>query len=349
MKVKMFFLIFLMNVTSYLGRGECNCCECLENCWGDKKKVNNMVPEVNEMNVENEPEVNEMNVENEKENSEIKNKGPRDFVNKTWLEEKKKQENFVLRLFDKTEKDKYKSEDIEIELKEDKEKTVIKDSDEVKEALKTDTRKWALFEIKTGDNETHYLYCSDIESKKVGYSWRSIFETRAFLLSISVLASDIINVKSMNSMFYECFNLETLDLFKFNTSRVTDMCYMFENCYKLQTLDLSSFDTSNVQKMFGMFKTCPKLQTLDLSNFFLKNDINLSSDAIMKSLDDTFLDNTHALKLIYFKNEQVAKFISAYCRGNISLDSEYALNTKKYEYYYDQEKNLHCVKITEKN
>ena len=96
MKVKMFFLIFLMNVTSYLGRGECNCCECLENCWGGKKKVNNMVPEVNnmvpevnEMNVENEPEVNEMNVENEKENSEIKNKGPRDFVNKTWLEEKK--------------------------------------------------------------------------------------------------------------------------------------------------------------------------------------------------------------------------------------------------------------------
>ena len=28
-------------------------------------------------------------VDNEKKNSEIKNKGPRDFVNKTWLEEKK--------------------------------------------------------------------------------------------------------------------------------------------------------------------------------------------------------------------------------------------------------------------
>ena len=44
-----------------------------------------MVPEVNNMV----PEVNEMNVDNEKKNSEIKNKGPRDFVNKTWLEEKK--------------------------------------------------------------------------------------------------------------------------------------------------------------------------------------------------------------------------------------------------------------------
>ena len=347
MKVKMFFLIFLMNATSYLGREECNCCECLENCWGDKKKVNNMVPEVNNMV----PKVNEMNVENEKKNSEIKNKDPRDFVNTTWLEEKEKQENFVLRLFDKTTvENEYKSKDvgITIKLKKDEEKTVIENSDEVKEALKTDTRKWALFEIKTVDNETHYLYCNDIESKKVGYSWRGIFETRAFLLSISVLASDIINVKSMNKMFSECKALQTLNLSNFNTSSVTDMCYMFENCYKLQTLDLSNFNTSNVQRMFGMFRNCHVLQTLNLSNFFLKNNINLSSDAI-NSLDDTFLDNTHALKFIYFKNEQVAKILSVYCRGNISLDNECALNTKKYEYYYDQEKKFHCVKVTEKN
>ena len=348
MKVKMFFLIFLMNVTSYLGRGECNCCECFENCWGDKKKVNNMVPEVNEMNVENEPEVNEMNVENEKENSEIKNKGPRDFVNETWLKEKEKQENFVLRLFDKTEKDKYKSEDIEIELKEDEEKTVIENSDEVKKELKTDIGKWALFEIKTVDSETYYLYCSDIESKKIQYLWKGIFETIKVFLSISVLACDTSEVANMNRMFCECYALETLDLFKFNTSNVTDMCYMFENCYKLQTLDLSSFNTSNVQRMFGMFRNCHVLQTLNLSNFFLKNNINLSSDAI-NSLDDTFLDNTHALKFIYFKNEQVAKFLSVYCRGNIYLDNECALNTRKYEYFYDEGKNFYCVKITEKN
>ena len=334
MKVKMFFLIFLMNVTSYLGRGECNCCECLENCWGDKKKVNNMVPKVNEMNVEN-----------EKKNSEIKNKVPRDFVNKTWLEEKEKQENFVLRLFDKTEKDKYKSEDIEIELKEDKDKTVIENSDEVKEELKTDIGKWALFEIKTVDSETYYLYCSDIESSK----FYGIFCSCEQHISISVIACDTSNVKSMYHMFFYCCNLKTLDLFNFNTSRVTDMRYMFDSCFELQILDLSSFDTSNVQKMFGMFKTCPKLQTLDLSNFFLKNDTNLSSDAINESLDDDFLDNTHALKFIYFKNEQVAKSLLPYCRGSIRLDNEYAVKTREYEYYYDQEKKLHCVKITEKN
>ena len=291
------------------------------------------------------PKVNEMNVENEKKNSEIKNKVPRDFVNKTWLEEKEKQENFVLRLFDKTEKDKYKSEDIEIELKEDKDKTVIENSDEVKEELKTDIGKWALFEIKTVDSETYYLYCSDIESSK----FYGIFCSCEQHISISVIACDTSNVKSMYHMFFYCCNLKTLDLFNFNTSRVTDMRYMFDSCFELQILDLSSFDTSNVQKMFGMFKTCPKLQTLDLSNFFLKNDTNLSSDAINESLDDDFLDNTHALKFIYFKNEQVAKSLLPYCRGSIRLDNEYAVKTREYEYYYDQEKKLHCVKITEKN
>jgi len=342
MKVKMFFLIFLMNATSYLGRGECNCCECLENCWGGKKKVNmENLPE--NLNVEVLNNIKENN--NKKENNEIKNKAPRDFVNKTWLEEKKKQENFVLRLFDKTEKDKYKSEDIEIELKEDEYKTVIENSDEVKEELKTDIGKWALFEIKTGDNETHYLYCSDIESSK----FYGIFCSCEQHISISVIACDTSNVKSMYHMFFYCCNLKTLDLSKFNTNSVTNMSYMFDSCFELQTLDLSSFDTSNVQKMFGMFKTCPKLQTLDLSNFFLKNDTNLSSDAINESLDDDFLDNTHALKFIYFKNEQVAKSLLPYCRGSIRLDNEYAVKTREYEYYYDQEKKLHCVKITEKN
>ena len=336
MKVKMFFLIFLMNVTSYLGRGECNCCECLENCWGDKKKVNNMVPEVNEMNVDN-----------EKKNSEIKNKGPRDFVNKTWLEEKEKQKNFVLRLFDKTEKDKYKSEDIEIELKEDKEKTVIKDSDEVKEALKTDTRKWALFEIKTVDSETYYLYCSDIESEKIDYLGRGIFETRKVFLSISVLACDTNEVTNMAKMFNECFYLKDLTLSNFNTENVTDMSDMFYNCCSLKELDLSSFDTKKCTRMSDMFCGCDKLTKLNLSNFFTSFD--LENRDLEEILGRDFLRDSYSLQFIYFKNEQVAKSLLPYCREHIYLNNEYALNTRKYEYYYDQEKKFHCVKVTEKN
>ena len=347
MKVKMFFLIFLMNVTSYLGRGECNCCECLENCWGDKKKVNNMVPEVNEMNVENEPEVNEMNVENEKENSEIKNKGPRDFVNTTWLKEKEKQENFVLRLFDKTEdKNEYKSKDvgITIKLKKDGDKTVIENSDEVKEKLKTDIGKWALFEIKTVDNETHYLYCSDIESKKIQYLERGIFEEKEIFFSISVLACDTINVKSMYRMFFFCHKLKTLDLSKFNTSSVTNMSYMFDNCYSLGELDLSSFDTKKCTSMYNMFCGCNNLKNLNLSNFFTSFD--LENRNLEEILDRDFLRDSYSLQFIYFKNQQIAEtFINKYCIFGISFGGK--TPERKYEYFYDEEKEFHCVKVTE--
>ena len=339
MKVKMFFLIFLMNVTSYLGHGECNCCECLENCWGDKKKVNNMVPKVNEMNVDN-----------EKKNSEIKNKSPRDFVKEIWLEEKEKQKNFVLRLFDKTTvENEYKSKDggITIKLKKDEDKTVIENSDEVKEELKTDTGKWALFEIKTVDSETYYLYCSDIESEKIDCLGRGIFETRKVFLSISVLACDTSEVTNMARMFNECFYLKDLTLSNFNTENVTDMSDMFYNCCSLKELDLSSFDTKKCTRMSDMFCGCNKLTKLNLSNFF--TSFNLKNQNLQKILDCDFLRDSYSLQFIYFKNEQVAEFLSAYCRGNISIDNEYALNTREYEYYYDQEKNLHCVKITKKN
>ena len=320
MKVKMFFLIFLMNVTSYLGCGECNCCECLENCWGDKKKVNNMVPKVNEMNVDN-----------EKKNSEIKNKGPRDFVKETWLKEKKKQENFVLRLFDKTTmENEYKSKDegITIKLKKDEDKTVIENSDEVKEELKTDTRKWALFEIKIVDNETYYLYCSDIESEEVNLSKIGIFEARDGFLSISVLACDTENVRDVSHMFYGGSSLTKLDLSNFNTSSVTNMGNMFCNCYSLGKLDLSSFDTEKCTSMYNMFCGCNNLKNLNLSNFFTSFD--LENQDLEEILGRNFLRDSYSLQFIYFNNE-------------------YAAKTRNYEYYYDKEKNSHCVKITEKN
>ena len=306
-----------------------------------------MVPEVNEMNVENEPEVNEMNVENEKENSEIKNKGPRDFVNKTWLEEKKKQENFVLRLFDKTTvENEYKSKDggITIKLKKDEDKTVIENSDEVKEELKTDTGKWALFEIKTVDSETYYLYCSDIESEKIDYLGRGIFETRKVFLSISVLACDTNEVTNMAKMFNECFYLKDLTLSNFNTENVTDMSDMFYNCCSLKELDLSSFDTKKCTSMYNMFCGCNNLKNLNLSNFFTSFD--LENRNLEEILDRDFLRDSYSLQFIYFKNQQIAEtFINKYCIFGISFGGK--TPERKYEYFYDEEKEFHCVKVTE--
>ena len=45
----------------------------------------------------------------------------------------------------------------------------------------------------------------------------------------------------MNSMFNECYELESLDLSNFNTSKVKNMTYMFHKCNKLKYLNLENF------------------------------------------------------------------------------------------------------------
>ena len=71
----------------------------------------------------------------------------------------------------------------------------------------------------------------------------------------------------MSDMFVYCRSLTSLDVSKFDTSKVTDMECMFENCSSLTSLDVSNFDTSQVTKMGWMFFECSSLTGIDISNF----------------------------------------------------------------------------------
>ena len=79
------------------------------------------------------------------------------------------------------------------------------------------------------------------------------------------------NVTDMNSMFYGCSTLTSLDLKKFNTENVTDMSYMFFKCSALTSLDLKNFKTARVKHMYYMFSGCSALTSLDLKNFNTEN------------------------------------------------------------------------------
>ena len=74
-------------------------------------------------------------------------------------------------------------------------------------------------------------------------------------------------VTDMESMFFGCYALTSLDLSSFNTSAVTNMNGMFSMCLALTQLDLSSFNTSNVMDFNGMFMFCNKLKMIDVSSF----------------------------------------------------------------------------------
>ena len=46
-------------------------------------------------------------------------------------------------------------------------------------------------------------------------------------------------------MFFECLNLEKLDISNFNTNNVKDMNRLFSGCKSLKELNISNFNTDN--------------------------------------------------------------------------------------------------------
>ena len=56
---------------------------------------------------------------------------------------------------------------------------------------------------------------------------------------------------------------------------LNDLSFLFSFCKNLETIDLYSYDTTHITNMFGMFKDCENLKSVNLSNFRSTNDINM--------------------------------------------------------------------------
>ena len=97
------------------------------------------------------------------------------------------------------------------------------------------------------------------------------------LTSLDVSKFDTSKVTDMNNMFYGCNALTTIDVSKWNTSKVTDMGAMFDGCSALTTLNVSKWNTSKVTSMRRMFFYCESLTTLDVSKFDTSNVTNMNS------------------------------------------------------------------------
>ena len=111
-----------------------------------------------------------------------------------------------------------------------------------------------------------------------------MFQGLSSLSSIDLRKFDTSKVTNMSEMFCACKKLKSLDLSSFNTSNVTDMSYMFgTHDHKtaigndsLINLNVSSFNTSNVVNMEGMFNGCINLKNLNVSSFDTSNVENMS-------------------------------------------------------------------------
>ena len=58
------------------------------------------------------------------------------------------------------------------------------------------------------------------------------------------LSNYIIDITSLNDLFYKCSSLQNVTI---NVKRVQSVCRMFKDCYSLKYLDLSNFNSNNIQ------------------------------------------------------------------------------------------------------
>ena len=76
------------------------------------------------------------------------------------------------------------------------------------------------------------------------------------------------------SYFFDGMNsLESVDMSRADTSRVTDMGGMFYNCTSLQDVNLNNIDVTGVTSVGSMFYNCNSIEEIDLSCFSGTNSV----------------------------------------------------------------------------
>ena len=172
----------------------------------------------------------------------------------------------------------------------------------------------------------------------------SLFYGCSKLASLDVTNFDTNNVIDMSKMFIGCQNLTTLDLSNFNTSKVTTMKQMFDGCESLTTLDLSKFNTSKVTTMGQMFDGCESLTTLDLSSFNTSNVTDMYGMFI-------WCWRLESLNLSNFDTSKVTKIslMFYYCESLTTLDLS-SFNTSEVtdmQYMFHNCKKLKTIEFGE--
>ena len=177
---------------------------------------------------------------------------------------------------------------------------------------------------------------------KNGTSYYELFYSCYNLTSIDLSSWDTSKVTTMSNMFYQCNNLTSIDLSSWDTTNVTNMSGMFYNCNKLTSLDLSNFDTSNVTTMYQMFQSCASLTSIDLSNFDTSNVTAMAymfqSCANLTSLDLSNFDTSNVTtmyQMFYNCNNLTSLDLSNFDTSNVTTMS----NT------FDYCRKLHTLRL----
>ena len=122
---------------------------------------------------------------------------------------------------------------------------------------------------------TIYYYS---EAQNIFWNENSAHMFRYFrkLQTVDLSRFNTSRVKNMVELFRDNYELKELDVSKFDTSNCVNMAFMFYDLQKIHDLDISHFDTSKARYMHWMFYGMRKLNSIDLSNFNTENVENMA-------------------------------------------------------------------------
>ena len=199
---------------------------------------------------------------------------------------------------------------------------------------KTATKVYTGFETKTYASAGRVpwsAYASSINAVTTADEGVAPVSTSCWFYSFTKVESfdlsklDTRKVTNMSSMFYNCTALTTLNLSSFDTANVTNMGYMFYGCKALTSLDLSSFDTGNVTNMGMMFDNCSALAALDLSSFDTHNVSSMygmfDGCKVLTSLDVSSFDtsNVKSMYCMFYNCTALTTLdLSSFDTGNVT-------------------------------
>ena len=116
------------------------------------------------------------------------------------------------------------------------------------------------------EDGTVYMY-SDNSKVYLNENSEVLFGGLTQAQSIDLSKFNTSRVQRMDQMFLEDNSLVSLDLSKFDTSNVTNMYKMFYENSSLLSINFGNFNTSKVTNMAQMFFECNQIRELNLSSF----------------------------------------------------------------------------------
>lgn len=142
-------------------------------------------------------------------------------------------------------------------------------------------------------------------------------------------------VTSMEGMFKNSSNLESLELLYLNTENVENMESMFDNCSALTSLDLTNFNISSVTNMDRLFYGCQSLNNIYCNDDWsiVNQNAGLTSSEMFSgcvALPNYSNDNVND---ITFANPSTGGYFTHKSAAYAVLDDEGTLT-----FYYDESK-----------